>query len=82
MDYVKEIESKIKEFNNIDDLKDLLPALQIKRNELMTQMSIEPSKEKREEIHNELYDIKCLQRDVKSKVMAIAHTRIQKPNFK
>jgi len=81
MNYIEETEKKIKELNTISELQDLLPALQVKRKELMEKMAVEDSKEVRDKIHDELFDIKNLQRDIKSKVMSIAHTKIRKPKF-
>lgn len=81
MDY-EELEKKIKELKTIPELQELLPSLAERRLVLMDAMRIEDSKLKRDEIHDELFEVKTFQGDIKYKIMAIAHVKIRKPRIK
>jgi hypothetical protein len=80
-DFFEKTELKIKASNDTQELRDIMDNLKLIRSELLVQFSDEDSKSAREEMHDQLFTIKTLTHQAKSKIMAIAHTKIVKPSF-
>lgn len=78
---IEELSSQADTIQAVSKLRDLLPQIQEQIIYLRELLSIEEEQSVRQEIHDSLYDLRVLTRDINFKMNKIAKAKIAKPKW-
>lgn len=81
VEMIEEFDYKKDSLDIIGDLRDLLPQLQYCRVNLLEMLSKETDRFKKQEIHDSLYDVRKITREINFKMNKIARSKMKRPNF-